>query len=242
MEEAVKPYKDSEDGKKKQVTQMFDNISGNYDWMNRMITFGLDQGWRRKVNKLVTEGGVDAILDVATGTGDMAIMFAKSEASEIIGLDISTGMLDVARVKSDKLSLNERISFQTGDAENLPFEDGHFDAVSVSYGIRNFEDLEKGLGEILRVLKPGGKLVVLETSVPDSAFMRFGYGIHTKLVIPLMGRLFSKDHKAYSYLSNSASVFPYGEKLKMILLEVGYSTVDVLPQAGGISTIYKAVK
>lgn len=242
MAEAVKPYKDSKDGKKKQVTQMFDNISGNYDWMNRMITFGLDQGWRRKVDKFVTEEGANSILDVATGTGDMAIMFAKSKASEIIGLDISTGMLDVARKKSSKLSLDDRISFQVGDAESLPFEEDHFDAVSVSYGIRNFEDLEKGLDEILRVLKPGGKLVVLETSVPDSAIMRLGYGLHTKLLIPLMGRLFSKDYKAYSYLSNSASVFPYGEKLKKILLAVGYSTVEVLPQAGGISTIYKAIK
>jgi len=242
MSEVIKPYKDSQAGKKEQVTEMFDNISGNYDIMNRVITFGMDQGWRKKVHRLVTEKGSKSVLDVATGTGDMAFMYAKSDLTEITGLDISTGMLDVARKRSTKYGLDHRINFLTGDAENLPFEDHRFDAVSVSYGIRNFGDLEKGLGEILRVLRPDGKLIILETSVPKSALMRFGYGIHTKLFIPLVGRLFSKDKRAYSYLSNSAHVFPYGEELKQILLGVGYSSVEVMPQAGGISTIYKALK
>ena len=242
MERNIKPYQDSEAGKKSQVTQMFDNISGNYDWMNRAITFGLDKGWRRRVHKIVTEGNPKSILDVATGTGDMAIMFAKSDAQQIIGQDISSGMLEVAKVKSKKLELEDRIQFQLGDAENMPFDDQSFDVVSVSYGIRNFENLKKGLSEILRVLNSPGKLVILETSVPKSAFMRFGYGIHTKFIIPLMGKLFSKDKKAYAYLSDSAHVFPYGEELKKILLEVGFTSVDVHPQAGGISTIYNASK
>lgn len=242
MAETVKPYNDSKAGKKEQVTEMFDNISGNYDMMNRIITFGMDKGWRKKVYQIVTTSGTSSVLDVATGTGDMVFMYANSEVEEIIGLDISTGMLEIAAKRSQKMKLDNRVSFKTGDAENLPFDDNYFDAVSVSYGIRNFEDLEKGLGEILRVLKPGGRLVVLETSVPKSAIMKFGYGLHTKLFIPLVGRLFSKDKRAYSYLSNSAHVFPYGEALKKILLSVGYAEVEVMPQAGGISTIYKALK
>ncbi|MCL4109854.1 UNVERIFIED_CONTAM: hypothetical protein GTU68_028763 [Idotea baltica] len=221
---------------------MFDNISGNYDVMNRIITFGMDQGWRRKVHRMVIENSPKDILDVATGTGDMALMYAKDSEANIIGQDISTGMLEIARQKSLKSKLEKKVSFQTGDAENMPFENEAFDVVSVSYGIRNFEDLEKGLGEILRVLRNNGQLIILETSVPKSAFMRFGYGIHTKFFIPLIGRLFSKDKKAYAYLSNSAHIFPYGEALKKILVSVGYATVDVLPQAGGISTIYRAVK
>lgn len=242
MNETVKPYKDSQKGKKDQVTEMFDNISGNYDVMNRIITFGMDQGWRKKVLKLMTKEGTSKILDVATGTGDMVFAYAESDVSEIIGLDISTGMLEIAKKRASKYELEDRITFQVGDAEDLPFDDGHFDAVSVTYGIRNFEDLEKGLGEILRVLKHGGKLVVLETSVPKSSLMRFGYGIHTKYFIPLIGRLFSKDKNAYAYLSNSAHVFPYGEKLKQIFLKVGFTDVKVMPQMGGISTIYEAVK
>ena len=242
MDSNIKPYKESEKGKKDQVTEMFDNISGNYDWMNRVITFGLDKGWRRKVVEIVNSGSPKRILDVATGTGDMAIMFAKGGAKNVVGQDISSGMLEVAKVKSKKMDLDERIQFQIGDAENMPFDDGHFDVVTVSYGIRNFEDLRKGLREILRVLNENGRLVILETSVPKSAFMRFGYGIHTKVFIPLMGRLFSKDKRAYSYLSDSAHVFPHGEALKKILLKVGYSEVDVLPQSGGISTIYEAKK
>ncbi|WP_235297068.1 bifunctional demethylmenaquinone methyltransferase/2-methoxy-6-polyprenyl-1,4-benzoquinol methylase UbiE [Portibacter marinus] len=242
MSKSIKPYKDSEAGKKEQVTEMFDNISGNYDVMNRIITFGMDKGWRRKVKQLMTEEGIEIVLDVATGTGDMVFMYAESDIDQIIGLDISNGMLDIARKRSSKYKLSDRVQFQNGDAEKLPFEEASFDAVSVSYGIRNFEDLELGLGEILRVLKPGGRLVVLETSVPKSALMRFGYGLHTKLFIPLVGRLFSKDKNAYSYLSNSAHVFPYGEELKAIMLKVGYQSVEIMPQAGGISTIYKALK
>lgn len=242
MENIVKPYKESDKGKKEQVTEMFDNISTNYDWMNRVITFGLDKGWRRRVVKIVNAGNPESILDVATGTGDMAIMFAEGGAKQVTGQDISPGMLGIAKEKSKKLKLDDQIQFQIGDAENMPFDDGYFDVVTVSYGIRNFEDLKKGLREILRVLNEKGRLVILETSVPKSALMRFGYGIHTKLFIPLVGRLFSKDKKAYAYLSDSAHVFPYGEKLKQILLEVGYNEVEVLPQAGGISTIYEAKK
>lgn len=242
MKESITPYKDSNEGKKKQVSQMFDKISGNYDRLNRVITFGMDVKWRKNVFQLVTSRDPERILDIATGTGDMAILYSKGNAKEIVGLDISAGMLEVAKTKVKKLKLEDTIQLELGDAENLPFEDQSFDAVSVSYGIRNFEDLEKGLAEILRVLRPNGVLVILETSVPSSFPMKQGYLIYTKYILPLIGRSFSKDKKAYSYLSESAMAFPYGEKLKAILQKVGFQQVDILPQAQGISTIYNAVK
>lgn len=242
MNEVVKPYKDGEGGKKDQVTQMFDNISGNYDVLNRVITFGMDIGWRKNVFKYIKSQKHDTILDIATGTGDMAIMYGKTGAQRIVGLDISSGMLQVAKDKIKDTELDSRIDFQVGDAENLPFKESAFDVASVTYGIRNFENLEKGLSEIKRVLKKDGMLVILETSVPESFILRQGYAIHTKVILPLVGKLFSKDKRAYSYLSESANSFPYGEKLKAILEKVGYNKVEVIPQAKGLSTIYKAFK
>jgi len=242
MNEVVKPYKDGEGGKKVQVTEMFDNISGNYDILNRVITFGMDTGWRKNVFKYIKSQKHEVILDIATGTGDMAIMYGKTDAKKIVGLDISSGMLQVAKDKIKDTVLKDRIQFQVGDAENLPFLENEFDVASVTYGIRNFENLNKGLSEIKRVLKPNGMLVILETSIPESFLLRQGYAIHTKIILPLIGKLFSKDKRAYSYLSESANSFPYGEKLKVILEGVGYSRVEVLPQAKGLSTIYKAFK
>ncbi len=238
----VKPYKDTEAGKKEQVTEMFDNISGNYDALNRVITFGMDISWRKNVFKIVKKQLPASILDIATGTGDMAILYAQTDAKKIVGLDISSGMLEVAKTKTKKKNLEEVIEYKLGDAEHLPFENESFDVVTVTYGIRNFEDLEKGLSEILRVLSPNGMLVVLETSIPENFILRQGYMVHTKYMLPLIGRLFSTDKKAYAYLSESARDFPYGKKLKAIFEKVGYNKVEVLPQAGGISTIYKAVK
>jgi demethylmenaquinone methyltransferase/2-methoxy-6-polyprenyl-1,4-benzoquinol methylase len=242
MEEYVKPYKDSLDGKKKQVSQMFDNISGNYDALNRVITFGMDISWRKNVFNIAKSTKPESILDIATGTGDMAIMFAKTDASKIVGLDISAGMLEVAKTKVRKANLENTVALELGDAEHLPFEDNSFDVVSVTYGIRNFEDLELGLSEILRVLSPNGTLVILETSVPEKFPMKQGYVIYTKYMLPLIGRLFSKDKKAYAYLSESAMVFPYGERLKVILEKIGFQNVKIDPQAQGISTIYSGTK
>jgi len=241
-ETSIKPYADQATDKKSQVTEMFDNISGHYDRMNRLITFGMDVGWRKKVLKIVSDSKPASILDIATGTGDMPILMKSTRAERIIGIDISSGMLAIAKQKIKDQNLEDLISFELGDAENLPYEDGSFDAATVSYGIRNFQDLEKGLSEILRVLSPDGILVVLETSVPQSFPMKQGYWIHTKVILPLVGRLFSTDKRAYSYLGDSAHVFPYGERLKKILVEVGYDNVKMMPQAGGISTIYKAHK
>lgn len=242
MKENITPYQDTAAGKKEQVTQMFDNISGNYDRLNRVITFGMDIRWRKNAFNLVKAHQPDRILDIATGTGDMAFLYAQTSAQEIIGLDISTGMLDVAKEKATKLDLEANVEFMVGDAENLPFDDNSFDVVTVSYGIRNFEDLEKGLKEIHRVLNADGIMVILETSTPESFPMKQGYMIYTKYILPLIGRLFSTDKKAYAYLSESAIAFPYGERLKAILEKVGFGQVEVLPQAQGISTIYKASK
>ena len=238
----VKPYYEVSAGKKEQVTQMFDKISGNYDNLNRVITFGMDVGWRKNVFKIVKQQQPKSILDIATGTGDMAILYSKTNADKIVGLDISTGMLEVARQKTAALKLEDVLEYQLGDAENLHFDTQSFDAVTVTYGIRNFEDLEKGLFEILRVLNPGGTLVVLETSIPDNFLLRQGYYFHTKVLLPIIGRLFSTDKKAYSYLSESAHNFPYGEKLKLIFEKVGFKSVEIYPQMGGVSTIYKATK
>lgn len=243
MKKKVTPYKDSDQGKKRQVEQMFDNISENYDGLNRVISLGRDVSWRKKVIRIVNSTNPENILDIATGTGDLAIQFAEeSNAKNIIGLDLSEGMLTMARKKTTGKPFEKKLDFIKGDSENLPFKDNHFDAITVSFGIRNFENLEKGLAEILRVLKPGGIFVILETSVPTKFPFKQGYYLYTKNVLPLIGRVFSKDKVAYKYLSESASVFPFGEKLNNILKEIGFKEVKNLPQTFGVATIYTAIK
>ncbi len=242
MSQQVTPYKDSNLGKKEQVTQMFDTISGNYDGLNRVISFGIDVKWRKKVLQLVADKNPDTILDIATGTGDLAILMTKTSAKKVIGLDISAGMLEVGKKKIAERKLEHRIDMVLGDSEHMPFPDNHFDAITVSFGIRNFENLEKGLSEIERVLKPNGIFVILETSVPEKTPFKQGYAFYTKRILPLIGKLFSKDNVAYGYLSESASVFPYGEKLNNILRKIGFIDVVALPQTFGVATIYKASK
>ncbi|MAO42831.1 MULTISPECIES: bifunctional demethylmenaquinone methyltransferase/2-methoxy-6-polyprenyl-1,4-benzoquinol methylase UbiE [Leeuwenhoekiella] len=238
----VNPYKDSDQSKREQVERMFDTISKEYDGLNRVISFGIDVKWRKKVVNKVAATQPKRILDVATGTGDLAINLAKTDAEEIIGLDISAGMLSVGKEKVAAKNLDDRIKMVQGDSENLPFEDNYFDAITVAFGIRNFETLEKGLAEILRVLKPGGIFVILETSVPTKFPFKQGYGLYTKTLLPLIGRVFSKDRDAYAYLSESASVFPYGEKLNNILRKTGFTHVEANPQTIGVATIYSASK
>ncbi len=238
----VKPYKNSELGKKEQVTKMFDTISKEYDGLNRVISFGIDIKWRKKAVQLVADTNPNIILDIATGTGDLAINLAETNAEKIIGLDISEGMLNVGKEKILNKSLQDRIEMVVGDSENLPFEDNTFDAITVGFGIRNFETLEKGLAEILRVLKPGGIFVILETSVPTKTPFKQGYNLYTKNIMPLIGKLFSKDRSAYKYLSDSASIFPYGETLNNILREIGFINVVNRPQTFGVATIYTSSK
>lgn len=242
MSEKITPYKDSSLGKKEQVAQMFDNISGNYDNLNRVISFGIDTKWRKKVLKIVSDSKPKTILDIATGTGDLAILMTKTNAEKIIGLDISAGMLEVGKKKVDKKKLSNVIDLVLGDSENIPFEDNYFDAITVGFGVRNFEHLEKGFTEILRVLKPNGVFVILETSVPDKTPYKQGYKFYSKNILPLIGKLFSKDNSAYGYLSESAAAFPYGEALNNILRKTGFIDVVAMPQTFGVATIYSASK
>jgi demethylmenaquinone methyltransferase/2-methoxy-6-polyprenyl-1,4-benzoquinol methylase len=238
----VKPYKNSDLGKKEQVTKMFDTISGDYDGLNRVISFGIDIKWRKKVVKLVKANNPKTVLDIATGTGDLAINLAETNAEKIIGLDISNGMLEIGKQKIKKKNLESKIEMVLGDSENMPFEDNTFDAITVAFGIRNFETLEKGLKEILRVLKPDGTFVILETSMPDKTPFKQGYNFYTKNILPLIGRMFSKDRSAYKYLCESASVFPYGEALNNILHKIGFINVKDFPQTFGVATIYTSSK
>lgn len=242
MPEKVTPYKNSSLGKKEQVAQMFDTISGNYDGLNRVISFGIDISWRKKVLQLVANTHPKAILDIATGTGDLAILMTQTNAEKIIGLDISAGMLEVGRKKIEDRKLSNKIEMIQADSENMPFEDNTFDAITVAFGVRNFENLEKGLSEILRVLKPNGVFVILETSIPEKTPYKQGYTFYSKNILPLIGKLFSKDNVAYQYLSESASVFPYGEELNNILRKTGFTSVVAKPQTFGVATIYSASK
>ena len=242
MSKIITPYKDSNLGKKEQVTQMFDAISGNYDGLNRVISFGIDIKWRKKVLALVAAKKPEIILDIATGTGDLAILMAQTNAKKIIGLDISPGMLNIGIEKIAAKKLDKTIEMIIGDSENMPFNDNHFDAITVSFGIRNFETLEKGLTEILRVLKPNGIFVILETSNPTKTPFKQGYNFYTKSILPLIGKLFSKDNVAYGYLSESAQNFPFGEVLNNILRKVGFIDVVAMPQTFGVATIYVASK
>lgn len=242
MSKNITPYKDSGLGKKKQVEQMFDTISDGYDNLNRVISLGSDMKWKKKIVSFIKKKKPSNILDVATGTGDLAIMLSEIKTTQIIGVDISEGMLKVGRKKVESKNLSDRITLIQADSENLPFEDNHFDVITVAYGIRNFENLEKGLSEMFRVLKPGGTFVILETSVPTKFPFKQGYKFYCSFVLPLIGRMFSKDKKAYGYLSESASNFPFGEMLNNILRKIGFIEVEDKPQMFGAATIYIASK
>lgn len=242
MSKTIKPYKDSELGKKEQVAKMFDNISEDYDGLNRVISLGIDVSWRKKVVKLVGENNPQQILDIATGTGDLALMMTQLDPKKIIGLDISAGMLEVGKQKIEKANLSDKIEMIVGDSESIPFDDNTFDAVTVSFGVRNFENLDKGLTEILRVLKPGGKFVVLETSNPTKFPFKQGYKFYTNFILPIIGKIFSKDKVAYSYLSESANSFPFGKAFNNILQKNGFKSAKNLPVTFGVASIYTALK
>lgn len=243
MSKNIKPYKNSDLGKKEQVTQMFDTISENYDDLNRVISFGIDIKWRKKVVQLVQNKKPKTVLDIATGTGDLAILMAqKTSATEIIGLDISSGMLEIGKKKVAEKKVADKVAMVLGDSENIPYPDNYFDAITVAFGIRNFETLEKGLAEILRVLKPNGVFVILETSVPTKFPYKQGYSVYSGYILPTIGKLFSKDKVAYKYLSESANNFPFGKKLCNILQKIGFIEVVHRPQTFGVATIYSASK
>lgn len=242
MAKKVTPYSDSELGKKAQVTKMFDTISKNYDGLNRVISFGIDIKWRKRVVKLLKRKNPTSILDIATGTGDLAINLTQTGAKRIVGLDISPGMLEVGKKKVLDKRMDQVIEMVVGDSENLAYENESFDAVTVAFGVRNFETLEKGLAEIYRVLNKNGTFVVLETSVPTKTPYKQGYRFYTRYILPLIGKAFSKDRSAYTYLSESAAVFPHGEEFNNILRKIGFIEVENKPQTFGVASIYVATK
>ena len=240
MTKIIKPYKNSDLGKKDQVAKMFDAISKNYDGLNRVISLGIDIKWRKKVVEIVGKNNPKQILDIATGTGDLALMMAELNPDKIIGLDISEGMLAVGKEKIANVNLSEKIEMVVGDSEEMPFDDNTFDAITVSFGVRNFANLDKGIQEIARVLKPSGVLVILETSNPTKFPFKQGYKLYTNLFLPVIGKLFSKDKVAYSYLSESANSFPFGVAFNNILQKNGFTHTEDKPVTFGVATIYTA--
>ncbi len=238
----VLPYKDKESSKKQQVADMFDNISPRYDFLNHFLSLGIDIRWRKKAIKLLKEIQPKKILDIATGTGDFAIESLSLNPDKVIGVDISEGMLSVGREKLKKRKLDSRISLESGDSENLPFEDNMFDAIIVAFGVRNFENLEKGLAEMYRVVRPGGKVVILEFSKPKRFPFKQLYNFYFKNILPTIGKTISKDSSAYTYLPESVKSFPDGAVFTSILDKLGFKNTECKPLTLGISSIYTGIK
>lgn len=238
----VKPYGSTDKSKKEEVAEMFNKISKRYDFLNHFLSVGIDKIWRKKAVNMIAEVKPMRILDLATGTGDFAIESLRLKPQEIVGMDISEGMLEVGREKMKKNGFDNVISMRLGDSENLPFEDNYFDALTVGFGVRNYENLEKGLSEMLRVVRPGGKLIILEFSKPKKFPVKQYYAFHSKYIIPFFGKRISKDDKAYAYLPESVAAFPEGKDFTDILERLGYQHVEARPVSGGIATIYSGTK
>lgn len=241
MSKEVKPYQ-AEGSKKEQVAEMFDNISQRYDLLNHLLSLSIDKGWRKKVVRLVSAKEPKLILDVATGTADLAIALEKAHPEKITGIDISAGMLEVGRRKVAGKGLSQMITLEQADSENLPFGDGTFDAITVAFGVRNFENLEKGLSEMYRVLKPGGHLLVLEFSQPQGFPMKQLYNFYFKNILPTVGKIVSKDSRAYTYLPESVQAFPHGQAFMDIMANCGYKKGVRIPLTFGIASIYEGIK
>ncbi|MBI4945545.1 MAG: bifunctional demethylmenaquinone methyltransferase/2-methoxy-6-polyprenyl-1,4-benzoquinol methylase UbiE [Bacteroidetes bacterium] len=244
---SVTPYTNVSEGKKEQVEKMFNEIAFRYDLLNQLLSFGIHKSWRRKAIRFINsefkiQNSEFVLLDVATGTGDFAIDAVALNPKEVIGIDIAEDMLAIGRKKLEQKRLSHIIKLQQADSENLPFPENYFDAATVGFGVRNFENLEKGLSEICRTLKKGGTFAVLEFSIPEKFPMKQLYNLYLANICPLLGRIVSKNPIAYTYLFKSVSNFPYGEKFKTILLNCGFSEAKVYPQTFGITTIYVAKK
>jgi len=235
---AVVPYKEKEAGKKEQVAEMFNNISKRYDFLNHFLSLGIDILWRKKAIRLLKKDQPKQILDVATGTGDFAIEALALNPDRIVGVDISSGMLEMGRQKMKKKGVDHIIDMQMGDSEKLLFDDNTFDAAIVAFGVRNFENLKQGLSDMCRVLKSGGKIVVIEFSRPKRFPMKQLYNFYFKSILPIIGKLISKDQSAYTYLPESVEAFPDGQDFLNILTEVGFKNVECRPLTFGISSIY----
>lgn len=243
---SVTPYQNESKTKKEQVSEMFDNIASSYDFLNHFLSMGIDILWRKKAIKLLKKSLSNVseahILDVATGTGDLAIECSKIKPKKITGLDISPGMLDVGKTKMKAKGLDQMVDMIVGDSENLPFEENTFDGITVAFGVRNFENLKAGLGDMLRVLKPGSSAVIMEFSKPKSFPFKQLFNFYFFNILPAFGKLFSKDNRAYKYLPESVAAFPEGDAMVSILKEVGYTNVKYIPLTMGICSIYLAKK
>jgi demethylmenaquinone methyltransferase / 2-methoxy-6-polyprenyl-1,4-benzoquinol methylase len=241
--DTIVPFKDSTVSKKEQVAKMFDRIAFRYDFLNRFLSAGIDRGWRRKTIRELSAIKPKVILDVATGTADMPILILQIlDADRITGIDISEAMMDIGKQKIRKLGLDQKISLQTGDAEDIHFPDAFFDAITVAFGVRNFQNLEKGLSEMLRVLKPGGRLVVLECSKPASSLFLPLYKIYLRFIAPGIGKMVSGSSEAYRYLNDSVIAFPEGTVFTDILHKTGYKNTRLKKLSMGIATIYSGSK
>lgn len=238
----VLPYKSGTGTKKEQVARMFDNISGRYDFLNHFLSLGIDKGWRKKAIQRLQPVKPKWVLDVATGTGDFALEALALAPERVVGVDISEGMLAVGREKMIIRGVSHTIELKTGDSENLPFEENKFDAVTVGFGVRNFENLMMGLTEIKRVMKPGATLVILEFSQPQRFPFKHIYALYFKFILPRVGRWISRDASAYTYLPESVDAFPYGDQFVRLLTQAGFSHATCTPLTFGISCIYTAQK
>lgn len=238
----VLPYKEEQAPKKVQVGRMFDNISRHYDFLNHFLSMGIDRRWRSRAVARLRPLHPQLILDVATGTGDFAIQALTLNPTKVVGIDISEGMLEVGRKKIQTRNLTGKVELHRGDSENLQFPENNFDAVTVAFGVRNFENLEKGLAELFRVLKPGGMVVILEFSRPRKFPVRQLYNFYFKTILPKIGRLISKDRSAYTYLPESVEAFPDGTDFENILRQVGFKETTCESLTLGISSIYTGRK
>lgn len=238
----VTPYKDQTASKKEQVANMFNAIAHRYDFLNQLLSFGIHKGWRKKSIRLLQAKHPKTILDIATGTADFAIEAMKLKPEKVVGVDISSGMLELGKKKIDKLGLQTKIELKLADSENLPFEDNSFDAITVGFGVRNFENLEKGIRDMHRVLKPGGQMVILEFSKPRAFPIKQLYTIYFKYITPFIGKIFSKDNSAYRYLPESVNAFPDGDDFLNILKKVGQKDAKAISLTFGIASIYSSTK
>ena len=239
----IVPNEKSSLTKKEQVADMFDDIAHRYDFLNRFLSAGIDVSWRKKALKILVADKPQRMLDVATGTADVALMACKIlSPKEIIGIDISQGMLSLGKEKVEKAGLGDVITLQLGDSETINFEDEAFDAVTVAFGVRNFQNLEKGLSEIYRVLKPGGKIIVLEFSKPRNKVARGFYNLYMKYIAANVGKMVSKNNTAYQYLDESITSFPEGKQFLNVLKKVQFVNTNARPLTFGICNIYSAQK
>ena len=238
MNQIVTPYKNEAGTKKEQVATMFNNIAPKYDFLNQLLSLGIHKGWRKKAIQLLRETKPKNILDIATGTADFAIEAMVLNPDKVTGVDISEGMLNLGKEKIVKLKLQNKITLELGDSENLIFPDNTFDGITVGFGVRNFENLEKGIADIYRVLTPNGTLVVLEFSKPTAFPVKQVYHFYFRYITPMVGKIFSKDNSAYTYLPESVNAFPAGEDFLNVLKKAGFKNTKAISLTFGIASLY----